>query len=57
MLAMFLEGSLSVLEAARDTASTRGPAKDLWQVEIIISDGICQEHEQLRRALRRARSM
>ena len=56
-VATFLEGSLGVLEAARDTASTRGAAKDLWQLEIIISDGICQEHEQLRRALRRARSM
>ncbi|KAL4081238.1 P-loop containing nucleoside triphosphate hydrolase protein [Scleroderma citrinum] len=56
-VAGFLEGSLSVLEAARDTAGIRGATKDLWQLEIIISDGICQEHERLRRALRRARSM
>jgi len=56
-VAGFLEGSLGVLEAARDAAGTRGAAKDLWQLEIIISDGICQDHERLRRALRRARSM
>ena len=29
-------------------------AADLWQLEIIISDGICQDHEKLRTALRRA---
>ncbi|KAI6030422.1 midasin [Pisolithus orientalis] len=56
-VAGFLEGSLGVLEAARETAGSRGATKDLWQLEIIISDGICQEHERLRRALRRARSM
>ncbi|KAI6098294.1 hypothetical protein EDD16DRAFT_1527318, partial [Pisolithus croceorrhizus] len=52
-----LEGSLGVLETAREAAGSRGATKDLWQLEIIISDGICQEHERLRRALRRARSM
>ncbi|KAI5981722.1 midasin [Pisolithus albus] len=56
-VAGFLEGSLGVLEAAREAAGSRGATKDLWQLEIIISDGICQEHERLRRALRRARSM
>ncbi|KIO05359.1 hypothetical protein M404DRAFT_999966 [Pisolithus tinctorius Marx 270] len=56
-VAGFLEESLGVLEAARETAGSRGATKDLWQLEIIISDGICQEHERLRRALRRARSM
>ncbi|KAI6151423.1 midasin [Pisolithus thermaeus] len=56
-VAGFLEGSLGVLETAREAAGSRGATKDLWQLEIIISDGICQEHERLRRALRRARSM
>lgn len=56
-VAGFLEGSLGVLEAAREASGSRGATKDLWQLEIIISDGICQEHERLRRALRRARSM
>lgn len=55
-VAAFLEGSLSVLEAAReDSSSTSG--RELWQLEIIISDGICQDHERLRRVLRKAREM
>ncbi|KAH7885416.1 midasin [Phlebopus sp. FC_14] len=55
-VASFLEGSLSVLEAARE-ASSSATGKDLWQLEIIISDGICQDHERMRRALRRAKGM
>lgn len=55
-VAAFLEGSLSVLEAARENSgSTNG--RELWQLEIIISDGICQDHERLRRILRKARGM
>ncbi|KAG8214523.1 midasin [Butyriboletus roseoflavus] len=55
-VATFLEGSLSVLEAARESSgSTSG--RELWQLEIIISDGICQDHEKLRRMLRKAREM
>lgn len=55
-VATFLEGSLSVLEAARENSgSTSG--RELWQLEIIISDGICQDHERLRRVLRKAREM
>ncbi|KAF9242636.1 midasin nuclear AAA ATPase [Melanogaster broomeanus] len=55
-VAAFLEGSLSVLEAAREKSNGRS-GKDLWQLEIIISDGICQDHERLRRTLRKARGM
>ncbi|KAH9080394.1 midasin [Lactarius deliciosus] len=29
-------------------------ASDLWQLQIIISDGLCQDHEKLRAVLRRA---
>ncbi|KAH0831978.1 midasin [Lanmaoa asiatica] len=55
-VAAFLEGSLSVLEAARENAgSTSG--RELWQLEIIISDGICQDHDKLRRILRKAKEM
>lgn len=55
-VATFLQGSLSVLEAAREsTSSTSG--RELWQLEIIISDGICQDHERLRRILRKAKEM
>lgn len=47
-----LERTLEVLADAR-THNTSGAA-DLWQLEIIISDGRCQDHEQLRSILRRA---
>ena len=53
-VAAFLEGSLSVLEAARENSSSTS-GRELWQLEIIISDGICQDHERLRRILRKAR--
>ena len=50
-----LETSLSVLDAARERRSGGSPsASDLWQLEIIISDGMCQDHEKLRTTLRRA---
>ncbi|QRV86470.1 AAA domain protein [Ceratobasidium sp. AG-Ba] len=46
-----IESSLAVLRSARERNS--GPS-DLWQLEIVISDGICQDHERLRTVLRRA---
>lgn len=46
-----LESSLEVLRSARERGSG---SSDLWQLEIIISDGICQDHERLRTILRRA---
>ena len=49
-----VEASLKILEAARESRSTSSSAGDLWQLEIIISDGLCQNHEKLRAALRRA---
>ena len=49
-----VEASLKILEAARESRSTNSSAGDLWQLEIIISDGLCQNHEKLRAALRRA---
>ncbi|KDQ62541.1 hypothetical protein JAAARDRAFT_189845 [Jaapia argillacea MUCL 33604] len=50
-----LETSLKVLEAARERrSSTSSTAADLWQLEIIISDGICQDHQKLRTILRKA---
>lgn len=54
MLAL-VETSLKVLEAARESRSTTSSSiADLWQLEIIISDGLCQDHEKLRAVLRRA---
>ena len=50
-----VETSLKVLEHARDRRSTRSAsAADLWQLEIIISDGICQDMERIKTVLRKA---
>ncbi len=50
-----VDRSLQVLEKARETRSmSSSSAADLWQLEVIISDGICQDHEQLRSVLRKA---
>jgi len=50
-----VETSLKVLEQARDRRSTRSSsAADLWQLEIIISDGICQDMERIKTVLREA---
>ncbi|KAG2151443.1 P-loop containing nucleoside triphosphate hydrolase protein [Suillus clintonianus] len=52
-----VETSLGVLESARERRATgSASAGELWQLEIIISDGICQDHERLRQVLRRAAS-
>ncbi|PFH53375.1 hypothetical protein AMATHDRAFT_1433 [Amanita thiersii Skay4041] len=51
----FVETSLKYLETARERRSTSSAtASDLWQLEIIISDGLCQDHDRLRTALRKA---
>ncbi|CED83314.1 AAA ATPase containing von Willebrand factor type A (vWA) domain [Phaffia rhodozyma] len=50
-----VERSLQVLADARDRRSTTSStAADIWQLELIISDGICQDHEKLRTLLRKA---
>ncbi|KAG0703770.1 P-loop containing nucleoside triphosphate hydrolase protein [Suillus ampliporus] len=52
-----VDTSLGVLESARERRATgSASAGELWQLEIIISDGICQDHERLRQVLRRAAS-
>jgi midasin len=50
-----LETSLRVLESARERQTTNSSsAADLWQMQIIISDGMCQNHDKLRTILRKA---
>jgi midasin len=44
-----VEKSLSIFESAR-TNSNAG----LWQLEIIVSDGVCEDHDALRRLARKA---
>ncbi|KAG5638685.1 hypothetical protein H0H81_011065 [Sphagnurus paluster] len=50
-----VETSLKVLENARERRSvSSATAADLWQLQFIISDGMCQDHERLRTVLRKA---
>ncbi|KIJ30451.1 hypothetical protein M422DRAFT_61712 [Sphaerobolus stellatus SS14] len=52
-----IESSLRTLTEARERRSmgrSSSAAQDLWQLEIIVSDGICQDHGRLRSMLRRA---
>ncbi|PCH39866.1 midasin [Wolfiporia cocos MD-104 SS10] len=50
-----VETSLQLLEQARDRRGVASAtAAELWQLEIIISDGMCQDHERLRTVLRKA---
>lgn len=44
-----LERSLKIFEDAKSASR-----QDLWQLEIIISDGMCEDHDRLRRLVRRA---
>ncbi|KAJ9116871.1 hypothetical protein QFC22_004528 [Naganishia vaughanmartiniae] len=52
-VAKLVSDSLDVLAQARQSSVSSSSA-DLWQLEIIISDGVCQDHEKLRKLLRRA---
>lgn len=50
-----VDTSLHLLEQAREQRSSKSSsAADLWQMEIIISDGVCQDHERLATVLRKA---
>ncbi|CDU22202.1 related to MDN1-Huge dynein-related AAA-type ATPase (midasin) [Sporisorium scitamineum] len=51
-----VEKSLKTLAEARASRSSSSASQggDLWQLEIIISDGICQDHARLRSLLRKA---
>ena len=44
--------SLEVFREAR--AKQFGAGADLWQLQLIISDGICEDHESIRRLVRQA---
>ena len=47
-----LTTSMDVLTKARERRASL--SHDLWQLEIIISDGVCQDHEELRAVIRKA---
>lgn len=44
--------SLKIFEDARSSSSS-----DLWQLQIIISDGVCEDHETIQRLVRKAREL
>ncbi|CAO3702357.1 unnamed protein product [Rhizopus stolonifer] len=47
-----IETSLGLFENAKHTS---GPGKDdLWQLQLVISDGICEDHDKLRSLVRSA---
>ena len=48
-----MEHSLTLLRNARNKSNSPGVG-DLWQLELIISDGVCEDHEAIRRLVRRA---
>ena len=51
-----MDHSLALLRTARNnnTSKNSGGGGDLWQLELIISDGICEDHEAIHRLVRRA---
>lgn len=42
--------SLKIFENARSTSNS-----DLWQLQIILSDGVCEDHQTVQRLVRKAR--
>ncbi|MCJ1436355.1 hypothetical protein MMC27_005734 [Xylographa pallens] len=44
--------SIELFRDARTTSSNSGA--DLWQLELIISDGVCEDHESIKRLVRQA---
>ena len=49
-----VEESLALFRNARAKSVSSSSQTDLWQLQLIISDGICEEHETLRRLVRQA---
>jgi midasin len=49
-----VERSLDIFREARMKSQGGGGGADLWQLELIVSDGICEEHEGIRRLLLQA---
>ncbi|CAG8485903.1 6023_t:CDS:10 [Diversispora eburnea] len=49
-----METSIALLEHARTNYSSRSQQKELWQLQLIISDGVCEDHESLKVLVRKA---
>ncbi|KAG5519126.1 hypothetical protein PMAC_002214 [Pneumocystis sp. 'macacae'] len=50
------ETSINIFETARNTLHIKS-YMELWQLEIIVSDGIYEDHDSLRRLLRKAHEL
>lgn len=50
-----VEKSIALFEEAGMGSAASQNAAELWRLEIIISDGVCENHDVLRRLVRRAR--
>ena len=49
-----LERSIELFREARRTSRVAAGGEDLWQLQLIVSDGVCEEHEAIRRLVRQA---
>ncbi|WEW57086.1 AAA ATPase midasin [Emydomyces testavorans] len=49
-----VEESIALFREARAKRSSSNAGGDLWQLQLIISDGICEDHDDIRRLLRQA---
>lgn len=49
-----VEESIALFRDARAKRSSSSGNADLWQLQLIISDGICEDHDDIRRLLRQA---
>ncbi|KAG0341494.1 AAA ATPase midasin [Podila horticola] len=49
-----MESSIALLQHVKMNQSGAGRSQELWQLEIIISDGICENHETLKSLVRQA---
>ncbi|CAG8439572.1 5372_t:CDS:1 [Funneliformis mosseae] len=49
-----METSITLLENARNNFSSGAQSKELWQLQLIISDGVCEDHENLKTLVRQA---
>lgn len=48
-----LHTSLGLFHEARQKSARTGAA-DLWQLQLIVSDGVCEDHDSIRRLVRKA---
>ncbi|KAJ3035683.1 AAA ATPase midasin [Rhizophlyctis rosea] len=52
-----MESTMGILEQARASGSVSGATGDLWQLQLIISDGICEDHARIQALVRKAAEM